>query len=88
MTGEWHPRDELSCAAELDRLDEEYARLKTEFEVACEANGQGAHELSRGLQTLRRTMFELEEREFETLVTSRPPHLAAGQRDPLPVLER
>ena len=64
----WHPRDELSCQAELDRLDADYERVKGQFTAACKSNAARAYELSAELQALSRRMFQLEKREFDRLV--------------------
>ena len=64
----WHPRDELSCRDELDRLDAEYDRVKEQFMAACKSDRDRAYELSAELQALRGRMLELEEREYERLV--------------------
>jgi len=65
---QWHPRDEFSCQAELDQLDEQYERLKQQYLVERNGNRQRAYEISAELQVLRHKMLKLEEREFERLV--------------------
>ena len=67
----WDPREAVSCYDELQGLDREYDRLKSEFSAACERGEGFPHELSEQLQALRLKMLKLEKQESAKLVARR-----------------
>lgn len=67
----WDPREAISCYDELQGLDHEYDRLKSEFSAACERGSGFPHDLSEQLQALRLKMLELEKQELDRLVARR-----------------
>ena len=67
----WDPREAVSCYDELQGLEREYDRLKSEFSAACERGVRFPQGLSEQLQALRLKMLELEKQEFDRLVARR-----------------